>query len=118
MDRFATLTLAMTAIIACCITEAKAKRGSYQKDEPYKSPAHFFAPARSPCFVYASCDEPRAPHSFAEYRDNLRVVTLHFERLLCCTSEFQCSASGCLREVFAQTPSGRYKLTRRYYSNY
>jgi hypothetical protein len=49
MDRFATLTLAMTAIIACCITEAKAKRGSYQKDEPYKSPAHFFAPARNPC---------------------------------------------------------------------
>jgi hypothetical protein len=118
MDRFATLTLAMTAIIACCITEAKAKGGSYQKDEPY-NPQHISSlPPEIRAFVYASCDEPRALHSFAEYRDNLRVVTLHFERLLCGTSEFRCSASGCLREVFAQTPSGRYKLTRRYYSNY
>ena len=102
----------------CCITEAKAKGGSYQKDEPY-NPQHISSlPPEVRASVYASCDEPRALHTSAEYRDNLRIVVLHFERLLCGTSEFRCSASGCLHEVFTQTRNGRYKLTRRYYSNY
>jgi hypothetical protein len=118
MGRFAILTLAMTAIVACCIADAKAKGGSYQKDEVY-NPQHIISlPLEIRASVYARCNEPHALHTFAEYRDNLRIVTLHFEHLLCGTSEFQCPASGCLHEVFTQTPSGRYKLIRRYYSNY
>ena len=101
--------------VACGIPEAVAKGGSYQKDETY-NPLHIISlPAEIRASVYARCNEPRAEHSFAEYRDNLRTVTLHFERLLCGTSEFRCPASGCLHEVFTLT-GGRYKLTRRYYT--
>jgi hypothetical protein len=67
-------------------------------------------------FVYARCNEPRALHNFAEYRNNLRTITLHFERFLCGSSELRCPASGCLREVYTRTASGGYKLTRRYYA--
>ena len=102
--------------LACCIGEAKAKGGSYQMDEVY-NPQHINSlPPEIRASVYASCNEPRALHTFAEYRDNLRIVTLHFERLLCGVSDFRCSASGCLHEVFTLTPSGRYRLTRRYYA--
>jgi hypothetical protein len=66
--------------------------------------------------VYARCREPRALHDFAEYRDNLRIVTLHFEHFLCGASEVHCSASGCLHEVYVLTHSGQYKLMRRYYA--
>jgi hypothetical protein len=101
--------------VAFCI-EASAKGGSYQKDEPY-NPQHITSlPPEIRASVHAICSEPRAEHSFAEYRDNLRTVTLHFERLLCGSSEFRCPASGCLHEVFTLTGSGRYKLTRRYYA--
>jgi hypothetical protein len=104
-------------MVACCITEAKAKGGPYQKDEVY-NPQHIISlPPEIRASVYARCNEPRALHTFAEYRDNLRIVTLHFERLLCGPSEVRCSASGCLHEVFTLTGNGRYKLTRRYYSN-
>ena len=118
MGRFATLTLATTAIVACCIADAKAKGGSYLMDEVY-NPQHIISlPPEIRASVYAKCNEPHALHTFAEYRDNLRIVTLHFDRLLCGPSEFPCSASGCLHEVFTLTSSGQYKLTRRYYSNY
>ena len=102
--------------VACCIAEAKAKGGTYLTDPPY-NPQHISSlPPEIRAVVYASCNEPRALHTFAEYRDNLRIVTLHFERLLCGTSEFRCSASGCLHEVFTLTGSGRYQLTHRYYA--
>jgi hypothetical protein len=118
MGRFALLTLAVTAIVACCIANAKAKGGSYLKVEVY-NPQHIISlPPEVRASLYAGCNEPRALHAFAEYRDNLRIVTLHFERLLCGPSEVRCSASGCLHEVFTLTGSGRYKLMRRYYSNY
>ena len=118
MGRFAILTLAMTAIVVCGVADAKAKGGSYLKDEVY-NPQHIISlPPEIRTSVYAKCNEPHALHTFVVYRDNLRIVTLHFERLICGPSEFRCSASGCLHEVFTQTPSGRYKLMRSYYSNY
>lgn len=93
---------------------ANAKGGNYLKDEVY-NPQHITSlPPEIRSSVYASCSEPRALHKFAEYRDSLRIITLHFERLLCGTSDFQCLASGCLHEVFTLTRSGQYKLTRRY----
>jgi hypothetical protein len=102
--------------LACSIGEAKAKGGSYQSDEVY-NPQHISSlPPEIRDSVYAVCNEPRALHTFAEYRNNLRIVTLHYERLLCGISEFRCSASGCLHEVFALTPSGRYQLMRRYHA--
>ena len=101
---------------AFCFAEANAKGGSYQTDPPYNSQHISSLPPEIRALVYASCNEPRALHTFAEYRDNLRFVTLHFERLLCGNSEFRCPASGCLHEVFALTRSGRYQLTRRYYA--
>jgi hypothetical protein len=118
-DRFqSSRLLACILMVACCIAEAEAKGGSYQKDEVY-NPQHIISlPLEIRASVYAKCNEPRALHTFAEYRDNLLIVALHFERLLCGTSEFRCSAAGCLHEVFTQTRTGRYKLTRRYYSNY
>lgn len=103
-------------VVACCIADAKAKGGNYLVDEPY-NPQHITSlPPEIRASVYAICGEPRALHTFAEYRDNLRTVTLHFERLLCGISEVRCSASGCLHEVFTLTRSGRYQLTRRYYA--
>jgi hypothetical protein len=102
--------------VTCCIAEAKAKGGNYQTDPPY-NPQHITSlPPEIRASVYASCNEPRALHTFAEYRDNLRIVTLHFERLLCGISEFRCSAAGCLHEVFTLTRNGRYQLARRYYA--
>jgi hypothetical protein len=99
-----------------CIAEAKAKGGSYLTDDVY-NPQHVSSlPPEIRAAVYAHCNEPRALHSFAEYRNNLRIVTLHFERSLCGISEVRCSASGCLHEVFTLTRSGRYQLMRRYYA--
>ena len=102
--------------VACYYAEANAKGGGYQTDPPYNSQHISSLPPEVRASVYASCNDPRALHTFAEYRDNLRVLTLHFERLLCGTSEFRCPAFGCLHEVFALTPSGRYRLMRRYYA--
>jgi hypothetical protein len=101
--------------IASCLGEVNAKGGSYLKDEVY-NPQHINSlPPEVRAFVYATCNEPRALHTFAEYRDNLRIVTLHFERILCGAAEIRCSIAGCLHEVFTLTGSGRYKLTRGYY---
>jgi hypothetical protein len=62
------------------------------------------------------CDQPRALHNFSEYRDNSRIVILHFEYFICGASRVRCSVSGCLHEVFTLSRGGRYKLTGRYYS--
>jgi hypothetical protein len=106
---------AFILVVACCIAQAKAKGGNYQRDEPY-NPEHISSlPPEIRASLHASCSEPRALHTFAEYRDNLRIVTLHFERFLCGTSEVRCPASGCLHEVFTLARDGRYRLTRRYY---
>ena len=96
--------------------KGKAKAANYLKDDVY-NPQHVTSlPAEIRASVYAGCKEPRALHTFAEYRNNLRIVTLHFEGFLCGVTEVRCSASGCLHEVFTLTSRGRYKLTRRYYA--
>jgi hypothetical protein len=107
--------------VTCCVTVVNAKGGNPQANQPTPdgyNPQHITS--LSPEIrhsLYASCGEPRALHNFAEYGDGLRTITLHFEHFLCGASAFRCSASGCLHEVFALTGSGRYRLTRRYYSN-
>jgi hypothetical protein len=108
--------LACILAVACGIAEVEAKGGSYRMEDRY-NPQHITSlPPEIRASVYASCNEPRALHDFAEYRDNLRVVTLHFEHFLCGASQVRCTASGCLHEVFKLTRSGRYQLTRRYYA--
>jgi hypothetical protein len=102
--------------VACCIGEVRAKGGSYRTEDRY-NPQHISSlPPEIRASLYASCKDPRALHEFAEYRDNLRIITLHFEHFSCTASEVSCSASGCLHEIFTLTPSGRYKLTRRYHA--
>ncbi len=102
--------------VACGIAGTNAKATNYLSDGVY-NPQHVGSlPPEVRASVYAHCNEPRGLHTFAEYSDNLRTVTLHFERSLCGTSEVRCSASGCLHEVFTLTRGGRYKLTRRYYA--
>jgi hypothetical protein len=111
-----TRVLACILALACCTVEAKAKGGSYRSEDLY-NPQHISSlPPEIRASVYASCNDPRALHTFAEYRENLRIVTLHFENLLCGVSQVRCSASGCLHEVFTLTRNGRYQLTRRYYA--
>jgi len=106
--------------VACCVTIAQAKGGNPQASQPTQdgyNPEHISSlPPKIGRSVYAICGEPRALHNFAKYGDNLRIVTLHFEHLLCGSSLVRCSASGCLHEVFTLTGSGRYQLTRRYYA--
>jgi hypothetical protein len=110
------LVLAGIVTVLCCIAEARAKGGSYRMEDRY-NPQHITSlPPDIRAAIYASCKEPRALHSFAEYRDNLRIVTLHFEHFLCGVSEVRCSASGCLHEVFTLTGNGRYKLLQRYFA--
>ena len=102
--------------VACCIAGTDARATNYISMDIY-SPQHVGSlPPEIRAYVYASCNEPRALHNFAEYRNNLHTVILHFERYLCGTSEPRCSASGCLHEVFTLTGNGRFKLTRRYYA--
>lgn len=108
--------LACIAAVFSCMGAANAKGGSPVKDEVY-NPQHIASlPPEIRAYVYARCAEPRALHTFTEYRGNLQVITLHFERFLCGTSEIRCSASGCLHEEFTLTRGGRYKLTRRYFA--
>jgi hypothetical protein len=102
--------------VVCCIGEVKAKGGSYRAEDRY-NPQHISSlPPEIRALLYANCKDPRALHEFAEYRDNLRVITLHYEHFSCTASEIRCSESGCLHEVFTLTPSGRYRLTRRYHA--
>ena len=108
-------------VITCHMASANAKGGNPQAYQPAQdgyNPEHITSlPPEIRGFLRASCGEPRALHHFAEYGDGLRTITLHFERFLCGASEFRCSASGCLHEVFTLSRSGRYRLTRRYYSH-
>jgi hypothetical protein len=54
--------------VVCSIAEAKAKGGNYLTDEVY-NPQHISSlPPEIRAYVYASCNEPRALHNFAEYR--------------------------------------------------
>jgi hypothetical protein len=106
-------------MVACGIAVANAKGGNpqaYQPNQDGFNPEHINSlPPEIRSSAYAKCVEPRALHSFAKYGDGVRTVTLHFEHLRCGASQVRCSASGCLHEVFTLTPSGRYKLIRRYY---
>jgi len=69
--------------LACCIGEAKAKGGSYQMDEVY-NPQHISSlPPEIRASVYAVCNEPRALHTFAEYRD---IVSSRCTSNVCCAA--------------------------------
>jgi hypothetical protein len=56
----------------------------------------------------------RAEHEFATYRENGRVITLHFEHLRCGTTAAACKQEGCLRQVYAPI-AGHYRLVKSYY---
>ena len=114
-----TFVLGCMLAVACCVTAAQAKGGNPQASQPTQdgyNPEHISSlPPEIRRSVYATCGDPRALHNFARYGDNLHIVTLHFEHLLCGSSPVRCSASGCLHEVFTLTGNGRYQLIRRYY---
>jgi hypothetical protein len=118
--RTSAFVLGCMLAVACCVTAAQAKGGNPQASQPTQdgyNPEHISSlPPEIRRSVYAICGEPRALHNFARYGDNQRIVTLNFEHFLCGSSRVQCSASGCLHEVFTLTGSGRYQLTRRYYA--
>jgi hypothetical protein len=118
--RTSVFVLGCILALACCFTAAQAKGGNPQAYQPAQdgyNPEHISSlPREIRRSVYAVCGDPRALHNFAKYGDNLRIVTLHFEHLLCGSSPARCSASGCLHEVFTLTGSGRYQLTGRYYA--
>jgi hypothetical protein len=103
-------------VLACCIPGTKAKATNYLSDDVYNTQHINSLPPEVRALVYAKCNDPRALHNFAEYRGNLRILTLHFEGFLCGISEVRCAASGCLHEVYTLTGGGRYKLMRRYYT--
>ena len=101
-------------VMACCATAAKST--NFRAEDRYNLQHIASLPPDIRAFIFARCGEPRALHSFAEYRDNLRIVILHFEHFLCGTLDFQCFARGCLHEIYVMTRSGRYKLVHRYYA--
>ena len=89
-----------------------ARASNYRADDGY-NPQHISSlPPEIRTAVLANCSVPRALHSFAEYRDNLHTVTLHFEHFLCGTAEAYCSASGCLHRKYTLMPGGHYRLSR------
>ena len=108
--------LACALAAACYVVCNEAYATNYTMEDRY-NPQHITSlPPEIRSHVYAICEQPRALHNFSEYRDNSRIVILHFEHFICGASQVRCSVSGCLHEVFTLSRGGRYKLTGRYYS--
>jgi hypothetical protein len=58
---------------------------------------------------------PRAGHYFATYRDNARMIRLHFEHLNCSEQTRFCNGASCLQQEYLSS-GGRYRLIRTFYA--
>jgi hypothetical protein len=59
---------------------------------------------------------PRAGHYFATYRDNARMIRLHFEHLNCSEQARFCNGVSCLQQEYLSS-GGHYRLIRTFHAS-
>jgi hypothetical protein len=91
-------------------------KGGNPRNEDYYDPAHLNRlPPEVRETVFRECGTARAMHPFAEYKDNLQTLVLHYEHFYCSTGDTHCGRSGCLHRVYGLS-NGHYRLLKSYYA--
>jgi hypothetical protein len=91
-------------------------KGGTSRNEDYYDPEHLNRlPPEIRDTVVRQCSTARAMHPFAQYKDNLQTLVLHYEHFYCNTGGAFCGPAGCLHQVYVSS-HGHYKLLRSYYA--
>jgi hypothetical protein len=115
MNRFTSSCLVALVFAPIISVQAFAKGGNV-RNEDYYDPAHLKRlPPEVLTAVVRECGTARALHRFAEYKNNLQTLVLHYEHFYCSTSDTYCGPSGCLHRVYGLS-SGHYRLIKSYYA--
>jgi hypothetical protein len=102
-------------LLASLDSQLLAKGGTV-RNEDYYDPEHLNRlPPEVRDTVFHQCGTARAMHPFAQYKDNLQTLVLHYEHFYCSTGGTYCGPSGCLHQVYGAS-HGHYRLLRSYYA--
>ena len=115
MSAFASRCLAAFILLPLISVQALAKGGAF-RNEDYYDPEHLNRlPPEVSATVFRQCGTARAIHPFAQYRDNLQTLVLHYEHFYCSTGGTYCGPSGCLHQIYGVS-NGHYRLMKSYYA--
>jgi hypothetical protein len=103
-------------ILVSLISDQSMAKGGNVRNEDYYDPAHLNRlPPEVRATVFRECSTARAMHPFAEYKDNLQTLVLHYEHFYCSTGDTYCGRSGCLHRVYGLS-NGHYRLIKSFYA--